>query len=202
LLRHGLGKLIVVQVSGCGKNHVAAVKAVAVISDKAVSVQPGNRLRGAQNRPAQRMILPEGLREQLVDQHLRVVLVDLDLFKNHAALALDLGRVEDRVQHQVGQHIQGDGDVLGQRLDVEADGLLAGEGVQVAADGVHLPGNLLRGAGACALEEHVLHKMGDAVHLRRFAAGAGLDPHTHGHRAQIVHPLGQHNQAVWQYGAA
>src|ERR1035438_6473243 len=93
------------------------------------------------------MILPEGLREQLVDQHLRVVLVDLDLFKNYAALALDLGRVEDRVEHQVGQDIQGDRDVLGQRFDVEADGLLAGKGVQVAADGVHLPCNLLRGAG-------------------------------------------------------
>ncbi len=202
LPRYGLGKLLMVQVAGRGKDHVAAVKAVAVIGDQALPVQPGNRLRGAQNRPAQRMILPEGLREQLVDQHLRVVLVDLDLFQNHAALALNVGRVEDRVQHQVGQHIQRNGDVLGQRLDVEADGLLAGEGVQVAADGVHLPGNLLRGAGAGALEEHVLHKVGDAVHLRRLAAGAGFDPHPHGHRTHVLHPLGQHDQAVRQYGAA
>jgi hypothetical protein len=72
---------------------------------------------------------------------------------------------EDRVEHQVGQHIQRNGHVLGQRLDVEADGLLAGEGVQVAADRVHLAGNVLRGAGTGALEEHVLDKVGDAVGL-------------------------------------
>ena len=144
----------------------------------------------------------KALREQLVHQHVRIVLVDLDLFQNHAALALDVGRGKDRVEHQVGQHIQGDGHVLGQRLDVEADGLLAGEGVQVAADRVHLAGNVLGGAGAGALEEHVLHKVGDAVGLRRLAAGAGLDPHAHGHRTQVLHALGQHDQAVRQYGAA
>jgi hypothetical protein len=148
------------------------------------------------------MILPEALREQLVHQHVRIVLVDLDLFQNHAALALDVRQAQDRVQHQVGQHIQGDGHMVGQRLDVEADGLLAGEGVQVAADRVHLAGNVLRGAGACALEEHVFHKVRDAVGLRRLAPRAGLDPYAHGHGTQMFHALGQDDQAVRQYGAA
>jgi hypothetical protein len=148
------------------------------------------------------MILPEGLHKQLVNQHVRVVLVDLDLFQNHAALALDLRRGEDRVEHQVSEYIQRNGHVFGQRLDVEADGFLAGEGVQVAANRIHLAGNVLRGAGACALEEHVLHKMGDAVGLRRLAAGAGFDPHAHGHRTHVLHALGQNDQAVRQLGAA
>jgi len=55
------------------------------------------------------MVLPETLREELVDQHVRVVLVDLDLFQDDAALALDVGVGEDRVQHQVAQNIKRDG---------------------------------------------------------------------------------------------
>ena len=148
------------------------------------------------------MILPERLHEQLVDQQVRVVLVDLDLFQNHAALALDLRRGEDRVEHQVGQHVQRNGHVFGQRLDVEADGFLAGECVQVAANRVHLTGNLLRGAGVGAFEKHVLHKMRDAVGLRRFAAGTGFNPHAHGHRTHVLHALRQNDQAVRQLGAA
>ena len=35
-----------------------------------------------------------------------------------------------------------------------------------------------------------------------FAAGAGLDPDAHGDGAQVIHALGQHDQAVGQYGAA
>ena len=202
LSRNRLGEVVVVQVARRGKDHVAAVKAVAVIGEKLFLVELGHRLRGAQNRPAQRMVLPESLREKLVNQHVRVVFVDLDLFQNHTALALDVRGGEDRVKHQVGQHIQSDGHVVAQRLDVEADGFLAGKGVQVAADRVHLAGNVLGRARAGALEKHVLDKVRDAVGLGGLAAGAGLDPHAHGHRTQMFHALGQNNQAVRQYGAA
>ena len=111
-------------------------------------------------------------------------------------------RGEDGVEHQVGQHVEGDGHVFGERLDVEADGFLAGEGVEVAADGVHFAGDVLGGAGARALEEHVLDKVGDAVGFGGFAAGAGLDPDAHGHGAQVFHALGENDQAVRQYSAA
>ena len=148
------------------------------------------------------MILPEALGEELVDQDVGIVFVDLDLFEDHAALALDVSGGEDGIEHQVGEHVEGDGHMVGQRLDVEADGFLAGEGVEVAADGVHLAGDVLGGAGAGALEEHVLDKVGDAVGFGGLAAGAGLDPHAHGHGAQVVHALGQNDQAVRQYGAA
>ena len=202
LFCNGLDELVVVQVAGRGEDHVAAVKAVAVVVEELLLVEPAHRLGGAEDRLAQRMVLPETLREQFVHQHVGIVFVDLDLFQNHAALALDVGGGEDRVQHQVGQHVERDGHVVGERLDVEADGLLAGEGVEVAADRVHLARNVLRGAGARAFEEHVLHEVRDAVGLGGLAARAGLDPHAHGHRAQMFHALGQHDQAVRQYGAA
>ena len=203
LRRHRLDKLVVIQISRRGKHHVPAVEPVAMVAKQLLLVQPRHRLRGSQNRPAQRMPLPEALREQLVHQHVRIVLVDLDLFQNHAALALNVGqRQTSGFSTRSRQHVQRDGHMVGQRLHVEADGFLAGEGVQVAADRIHLAGNVLRRARPRALEEHVLHKMRDAVDLRGLAARAGLDPHAHGHRTQMLHALGQHDQAVRQYGAA
>ncbi len=47
-------------------------------------------VRGAQDRFAERMIFPEILREQLVDEDVGIVFVDLDFFEDDAALALDL----------------------------------------------------------------------------------------------------------------
>ena len=202
LLRHGLDELVVVQVAGGGKDHVAAVEAVAVVVEELLLVEPGDGGRGAEDGLAEGMIFPEVLGEELVDQDVGIVLVDLDLFEDHAALALDVGGGEDGVEHQVGEDVESDGHVFGQRLDVEADGFLAGEGVEVAADRVHFAGDVLGGAGAGALEEHVFDEVGDAVGFGRLAAGAGLDPHAHGHGAQMLHALGENDQAVGQHGAA
>ena len=165
-------------------------------------IEAADGLRGAQDRFAERMVLPEILGEELVDQDVGIVLVDLDLFEDDAAFALDFGGGEDGIEHQVGEDVERDGHVVGERLDVEADGLLAGEGVEVAADGVHFAGDVLGGAGAGALEDHVLDEVGDAVDFGSFAAGAGLDPDAHGHGAEMVHALGEHDQAVGQYGTA
>ena len=141
-----------------------------MIVEEQLLIQTSNRLRRAQNRPSQRMSCPEVLREQLLHQHVRIVLVDLDLFQNHAAFALDIGRRKHRIQHQVGQHIQRNRHMVRQRLHVEANGLFAGECIEVAADRVHLARNVLRGPRTRALEEHVLHKVRNPVGLGRLAA--------------------------------
>ena len=106
LLHHGCSKLVVIKITCGGKHHVPAVKTVVVVGEKLLLPQPFHGLRRAQDRLAQRMPLPETLREQLVHQHVGIVFVDLDFFKNHAALALDVRLGKHRVQHQVGQHIQ------------------------------------------------------------------------------------------------
>ena len=80
-----------IEVSGRGKDHVAAAEAAAVIVKELLLIELAHRRGGAENRLAERMIFPEILREQLVDQHVRIVFVDLDLFEDHAALALDIG---------------------------------------------------------------------------------------------------------------
>ena len=133
-----------------------------------------------------------------MDQVVGVVLVHLDFFEDDATLALDVVGGEGGIQHQVGEHVQGDGHMLGKGLYVEANGLFAGEGVEVAADGVHFAGNVLGRPGAGALEHHVFDEVGDAVPFRIFVARAGLQPDADGDGADVGHLLGDDGQAVRQ----
>ncbi len=79
-----------VEVAGGGKDHVAAVEAVGVIGEQLLLVERATVAGGTQDRLAQGMILPETLGEELVDQHVGIIFVDLDLFQDHAAFALDI----------------------------------------------------------------------------------------------------------------
>ena len=100
----------------------------------------------AQDGLAQRVIAPEALREQLVDQIVGRVLDHLDLFEDHLLLALDVLRVKRRVEHEVRQHVERRRQVLVEHLDVVARVLLRGEGVQVPAEAVHLLRDVLGAA--------------------------------------------------------
>ncbi len=151
---------------------------------------------------AERVVFPESLGEDFVDEIVGVVLVHLDLFEDDAALAGDFIAGEDGVEHEVGEHIEGGGHMLVEHLDVEADGFLAGEGVEVAADGVHFAGDVLRGARFGALEDHVLDEVGDAVDFGQLVARAGPNPDAHGDGADVVHFFGQNRKPVGQDGAA
>ena len=88
----------------------------------------------AENRPAERMVLPESLREELVDEIVGRVLDHLDLFDDDLLLALDVVGRERRVADDVGQDVDGERQVLVEHLDVVARVFLRGERVELAAD--------------------------------------------------------------------
>jgi hypothetical protein len=48
----------------------------------------------------------------------------------------------------------------------------------------------------------VLDEVGDAVDFSSFTSRAGFDPDAHGDRTQVIHSLGQHDEAIRQYSAA
>ncbi len=156
-----------VEVAGGGEDHVFRGEAAAVVVEDGLLREAGDGLDGAEDGPAEGVILPEVLGEGLVDEVVGVVLVHLDLFEDDALFAFEVGLGELGVQDEVGEDVEGGRHVLVEHLDVEADGLLAGEGVEVAADGVDLAGDVLRGAGGGALEDHVLDEVGEAVFRRR-----------------------------------
>ena len=113
-----------------------------------------------------------------MDEVVGIVLIHLDLFQDHAFFPRDVLGIENRVQHQIAEDIDGHRQMFVQHLDVEADGFFSRKRVHVAADRINLAGNLLGRAGGGALKHHVLGKMGYTVHLRGFVARSGLHPDT------------------------
>src|SRR5271165_1786888 len=182
-----LDKLVMVEIPSRRNDNVAGRKAVRVSIDDGLALEALYRLLGAQDRLAQRMILPEILGEDFVNEVIRIVLVHLDLFHDHAAFAGDIGAVEHGIQHQIAENIERGRNVLVEHLDVEADALLSGEGIHIAADGVDLAGYLLGGAVLGPFKDHVLNKVGDAVPLRFFIARTGLQPNPYRGRADVRH---------------
>jgi hypothetical protein len=189
----------VVEMSGGGYDDVAGREAVGVSIEHGLALEFLHCFFGAEDRLAEGMIFPEILGEDFVDEVVGIVFVHFDFFEDYAALAGDIIVGECRMQHEVGEDFEGDGNILIEYLHAEADALFGGKGVHVAADGIDLAGNLLGSAVLGAFEDHVLDKMGDAVDLRRLVAGTGLEPNADGGGADVLHLLGDDGEAVGQH---
>ena len=173
------------------RRHVDAAEVVA---------QPGlverrHRGRRPQNRPPERMLRPELLREDLVHQIVRRVLDHLDLFEDDVLLAEDVGRRKRGPQHHVPQQIGRERQVLVEHLDVVAGVFLGRERVELAADRIDLLRDLLRRSARRALEQHVLDEMRDAALGVAFVARAAHQPHADRHRSHVRHRLGDEPQS-------
>src|ERR1700752_102590 len=96
-----------------------------------------NCFRSAENRAAERMLGPEAARKNFVQQRFRVVEIHLDLFQNDLALLCHVFGIEKRTETQVGNDVEGNGQMVVEHLRVEANLLFRSEGVEHAADGIH-----------------------------------------------------------------
>jgi hypothetical protein len=86
--------------------------------------------------------------------------------------------------------------VLVEYLDVVAGVLFGGESVELTANRIDCLGDVLSAARRRALEEHVLHEVGDAALLGRFVAGPAREPDPDADRADLCHPLGEDAEPV------
>ena len=159
----------------------------------------GQRLHGlarAEDRPAQRVAVPEGLREQLVHEVVGGVLDHLDLLEDHLLLALDVVGVERRVQDHVRQHVERPRHVLVEHLDVVARVLLRGERVELPADRVDLLRDVLGAPRLGSLEQHVLDEVRHAALRLRLVPGPARQPDADADRADVGHRLGEQANPV------
>src|ERR1700756_4638967 len=145
------------------------------------------------------MILPEVLREDLMDEVVGVILIHLDFFHDHAAFPGDVGGIEYGIEHQVAENVERHRDVLVKNLDVEADAFLGSKSVHVAANGIDLARDFLRGTVLRPFEDHVLDEMRDPIPFGIFVARTGLQPHSDRRRPNVLHLLGNHRQTVGQF---
>ena len=140
---------------------LGAIPAVDV-RDERVAGRGADRLLGADDVPAERLVAVEVPLPDVADVAARRVGVHVHLLDDHALLALDLVGVEARVAEHVDEHVERDVAGLGGALHVVAGELLAGERVELPADRVDLGRDVPRRRTALgALEEHVLGEVRD-----------------------------------------
>jgi len=142
------------------------------------------------------MLWPKASSEDVVEKILGVVHVHLDFFEDDLTLFLDVFGIELGAKDEVGEDVERDGQMGVQHLGVETDLFLGGEGIQHAADGIHFAGNVFGRTALGTLEDHVLKEMGSAVFRRGFAAGAMANPNADGDGADVLHSLGDNDEAV------
>ena len=123
-----------------------------------------------EDRLAERVRVPEILREKLVDQIFGIVLGHADFFEDHSLLARDVFFGEFRFENHVRNNVEGLREMLVEDARVETDHFFRSEGVEHAAEAVDFARDVFRGATAGAFENHVLDEMRDAVDFHGFAA--------------------------------
>jgi len=142
------------------------------------------------------MFGPEAAGENIVEKIFGIVEIHLDLFEDNLAFFADVVGIETRTENEIGDDIEGDGQVLVEDLGVKANLFLGSESVEHAADGIHLAGDIFGGTAFGAFEDHVLEKVREAVFGRDFAAGTIADPQTDGDGADMLHGLSNDDQSV------
>src|SRR5258708_3462435 len=156
---HEFYEAFMTQGAGGSDDYVSRHKTSAIEVRDGFALESLDRVPGPQNWTSEGMVLPEILGEDFMDQIVGAVLVHLDFFQNHSALAHNVLGVENWIQNQIAENVERDGQMFVKHLDAEADALLGGKGVNISADGIHLPGNVLRRPMLGSLEYHVLNEM-------------------------------------------
>ena len=174
-----LGKAVIDRAGGSDNQALRRVPRVEVVEER-LTIGRADRFLGADDVPAERLVAEQQVVVHAVDVVARRVDVHVQLFDDHALLALDLLGVELRAQELVGENIQRQLTMLGGAFDVVAGVLLAGEGVEFPADAVDLRRDVLGGRSFVrALEEHVLGEVRDSTGWLGLIATACGDHHHH-----------------------
>ena len=118
--------------------------------------------------------------QQLLARTHDLVLLRLDLGQLHGAFALEHVLGEGRVLQDVGQHVQGEIEILIHHVRRNAEAVVARHVADVAADRFNGVGDLVGGAGLRSLQQHPRGELGDAV----VGVGLGDDAAFH-QRAEI-----------------
>ena len=189
-----LGHALVLDRPGHRQHETLRAVTDAVVTAQRLRAQRVHGLHGAQDGLAERVRAPHQPGEQLVDLVLRIVLAREDLLAHHGLLLLHLLLREHRAAHDVREHVDHLGQVLGERAGVVAHLLARGEGVHVAAQRLEALGDRARVAALGALEQHVLDEVGDAEPRARLVARAAAQPHAERQRVAVGHGLGEERE--------
>ena len=200
MLLHQIDDLLMLQVARGGHHHIGRRVVALHVAGQHATRHTLDAVLAAQHGTPERLRRERRLLEIVEDDVIRRVVGLADLLQDHAALALQLLRLEGGVRQDVADDVGTQRGVLLQQLDVVRRLLTRGVGVDVAAHRLDLLGDLRRGAAFGALERHMLQEVRDAVLVRGLVAGAGGDVGAEGDGLHPVHAFGDDGQAGWQAG--
>ena len=176
-----LAQLLMVQPAGSGDDQfLRAVPAGKMVPD-IVAAGLFDGLRGAADRPAQRVPVEHLFGKTFVDDVARVILGHGQLFQDHPALGLHLCRIDHCGGHHIGEDLHRYGQIGIQYPGVVAGGLFAGHRIGLATYGVKGCGDVQSRALGRALEQQMLEEVGRAVLM------VSLVPGTHGNPEADAH---------------
>ena len=199
-LRHFLDHALVVDRAGGGHHHVGAAVMRREIAAQHVAIEILQRLRGAQQRTAHRLVRKAEFVEVLEHDVIGRILRRADFLHDDALLALEFVRHEGRIGQDVGEHVERERHVGLHHPRIIGGGFGRGAGVEIAADRLDFLDDLARGAPGRALEGHVFQKMRDAVLVRLLVTAADAGPDAERRGFQMRHGVGDDGQAGRQLG--
>ena len=104
-----------------------------------------------------------------------------DFLGDHVLFALDLAGLEDRMEDQIGDDLQGSFEAIRHGTDLEHGALIAGRGIDRAAAALDALDDLARRHLARPLEHHMLEEVGPARLFRAFVTRPCGNGHTDRH---------------------
>ena len=183
-------------VASGGDDDMVGRKPILEAAKKGFAAEIADGFGSAENRTAEGMFGPETTGENVVEKIFGIVQIHLDFFEDDLALFFDVVGVELGAKDEVGDDVEGDGEMFVENFGVEADLFLGGEGIEHAADGVHFAGDVFGGAALGSFENHVLEEMSKTIFGRIFAAGTVANPDADRNGTYVLHGLGDDNESV------
>ena len=188
--------LVVIDRTGGGDDHALGTVMLAGKARQILAREMADPFGRTQDRAAHGLVGIGRLLQPVKDHVVGCVQRLADFLQDDAALDLDLARVENRVQHDIRQHVQRHRHIARQHPHVIAGHIARGIGVDVAADILDGLGNLQGRACRRALEGHMLKEMRDAVLVGAFVAATRVHPDADGGRMQAGHVAGDDAQTI------
>lgn len=200
LRRHELRDASVIHRAGHRQDGARGVVVLAPERHQALAIERRHRRRGAEDRPAVR-VLPEQPRVQQIAGHrLGVLGVPADLLDHDLLLALELGGVERGVARHVEQHVDRVGGRGGVERGVQAGLVPRGPRVEVAPERLDLARGLADLPALGALEHEVFDEVGGALEARRLVHRPDVEPQVHRDDRALRHGRREQPQPSGQGG--
>ena len=181
MLRDGRAGRRRVEVADDHQHEVVRHVAGAIIGQQVLVAVGREHIAVADDRLAVGMHAEGGFEQGLGEPLVGIVEAHVDLPQDDFLFLRHLPGGQDRMEHGIGEQVDGHGGVRGRHVDVIHRAVKRGVGVDVAPVGLHRRGNLPAGPALRALEEHVLEVVREAgPQIRALVHAAGLDPHLDG----------------------